>query len=256
MTTRPFDQKTVVITGAGQGLGFGMARRFGQAGAHVVIADVNAGTGEAAATMLRGEGFSTQFEALDVREPAQSLALVEKLAQARGGLDVWVNNAGISRLAQAEDMPRAYWDDSIAVMLSGTFYCCQAAGRWMLAQGRGVIVNVASVTGMLHEKERVAYSAAKAGVVALTEALGVEWAGRGVRVVGVAPSVVMTDMVKQAMEQGAGSRETFERRTPMRRLGKVEEIAETVFYLASDEAAYIVAETIRVDGGWVAYQLF
>jgi NAD(P)-dependent dehydrogenase (short-subunit alcohol dehydrogenase family) len=153
-------------------------------------------------------------------------------------------------------MPREYWDDSIAVMLSGTFYCCQAAGRQMLGQGSGVIINVASVTGMVHEKERVAYSAAKAGVVALTEALGVEWAGRGVRVVGVAPSVVLTDMVKDAIDRGAGTRETFERRTPLGRLGTVEEIAEAVFYLASDEASYIVAETIRVDGGWAAYQLF
>jgi 3-oxoacyl-[acyl-carrier protein] reductase len=256
MTTRPFDQKTVVITGAGQGLGFGMARRFGDAGAHVVIAEINAPIGEAAAAALQGEGFSAQFEKLDVRDPAQSQTLVQRLVESRGAIDVWVNNAGISRLAPAETMPRAYWDDSIAVMLSGTFYCAQAAGRQMLAQGRGVIINVASVTGMLHEKERAAYSAAKAGVVALTEALGVEWAGRGVRVVGVAPSVVLTDMVKDAMAQGAGTQAAFERRTPMGRLGTVEEIAETVFYLASDEASYIVAETIRVDGGWTAYQLF
>src|SRR4029453_3286227 len=98
MTTRPFDQKTVVITGAGQGLGFGMARRFGDAGAYVVVAEVNAGTGDAAASMLRGEGFSAQFERLDVRDPTQSAALVDKLAKERGGIDVWVNNAGISRL--------------------------------------------------------------------------------------------------------------------------------------------------------------
>jgi NAD(P)-dependent dehydrogenase (short-subunit alcohol dehydrogenase family) len=258
MANRSFDQKTVVITGAGQGLGFGMARRFGQTGAHVVIAEIDADAGAPAAEMLRGEGFATVYEKLDVSEPAQCTALVSKLVKERGRIDVWVNNAGVSRIAPAESMPLAYWDDSIAVMLSGTFYCSQAAGKQMLAQGSGVIINVSGVTGMLHEKDHAAYSAAKAGVVALTEALGVEWAGRGVRVVGVAPSVILTDVVKQALEQQGESplRKQIERRTPMKRPATVEEIAETVLYLASDEASYIVAETIRVDGGMVAYQLF
>ncbi len=252
MTNTP----TVVITGAGQGLGLGIARRFARAGAHVVIAELNPDTGRQAAEALRAEGFSAQFEPLDVRNPAHSAALVDKLAAERGGIDVWVNNAGISRLGPAESLPLADWDDSIAVMLSGTFYCSQAAGRHMLARGKGVIVNVASVTGLVHHHDRAAYSTAKAGIVALTEALGVEWAGRGVRVVGVAPAVVMTDMVKATVEQGQGALAVFERRTPMRRLGTVEEIAEAVFFLAGDEASYVTAETMRVDGGWTAYQLF
>ncbi len=248
--------QTVVITGAGQGLGLGIARRFAQAGAHVVVAELNPDAGRRAAQALTADGLSAQFEPLDVRDPRQSAALVEKLAAERGGVDVWINNAGISRLAPAETMPLPDWDDSIAVMLSGTFYCSQAAGRHMLARGKGVIVNVASVTGMVHHHERAAYSTAKAGVIALTEALGVEWAGRGVRVVGVAPAVVLTEMVRQTVEQGQGTLDTFERRTPMRRLGTVDEIAEAVYFLAGDEASYITAETLRVDGGWVAYQLF
>jgi 3-oxoacyl-[acyl-carrier protein] reductase len=249
--------KVVVITGAAQGLGFGMARRFGQAAAHVVVADVDAESGAAAAQMLRGEGFEASFEKLDVREPEQSAALVHKLARERGRLDVWVNNAGITRLAPAEAMPRADWDDSIAVMLSGTFYCCQAAGRQMLAQASGgVIINVAAAAGLLHEKDHAAYGAAKAGIVALTEALGVEWAGRGVRVVGIAPSTALTDAVQQSLQQEPHKLDALQRRTPMRRLATVEEIAEVVFFLASDEASYVVAETMRVDGGWAAYQLF
>jgi NAD(P)-dependent dehydrogenase (short-subunit alcohol dehydrogenase family) len=119
-----------------------------------------------------------------------------------------------------------------------------------------VIVNIASVTGMLHIEGRAAYSVAKAGVIALTEALGIEWASRGVRVVGVAPGVVLTPMVHELFDQGAVDRATYEQRTPLRRLGTVEEIAEAVFYLASDEASYITAETMRVDGGWTAYQMF
>ncbi len=250
------DNRVVVITGAGQGLGLAFARRFTQAGAHVVIAEANQTTGRAAAEALRAEGRSAQFEPLDVRDPQQSAALVDRLADQRGHIDVWINNAGISRLGPAETLPRSDWDDSIAVMLSGAFYCAQAAGRHMLARGAGVIVNIASVTGMAHHHDRAAYSVAKAGVIALTEALGVEWAGRGVRVVGVAPAVVLTEMVRATVEEGQGTLEVFERRTPLRRLGTPEEIAEAVFFLAGDEASYITAETLRVDGGWVAYQLF
>lgn len=250
------DHQVVVITGAGQGLGLAFARRFAQAGAHVVIAEANPTTGHAAAEALRAEGFSAQFEPLDVRQPQQSAALVDALAGQHSHIDVWINNAGISRLGPAETLPLADWDDSIAVMLSGAFYCAQAVGRHMLARGAGVIVNIASVTGMAHHHDRAAYSVAKAGVIALTEALGVEWAGRGVRVVGVAPAVVLTEMVRATVEEGRGTLDVFERRTPMRRLGTPEEIAEAVFFLASDEASYITAETMRVDGGWIAYQLF
>lgn len=251
-----FEGKTVVITGAGRGLGLGMARRFGQAGAQSVIAEVDAEAGRRAADALRAEGLSASFEPLDVRQPEQSAALVDKLVKERGLIDVWVNNAGVAHKGPAETLPRDHWDDSIAVMLSGAFYCAQAVGRQMLAQGKGVIVNVASVNAFAPIEGRVAYSTAKAGLVSLTESLGVEWAKRGVRVVGIAPAVVMTDLVQKGIAEGVASVATYEQRTPMRRLGTVEEIAEAVFYLASDEASYVVGETMRVDGGWLAYQLF
>jgi len=251
-----FKDKTVVITGAGRGLGFGMARRFGQAGAQVVIAEIDAEAGARAAETLRGEGLSAAFEQLDVRAPAQSVVLVNKLVKERGRIDAWVNNAGVARKGAAETLPLEAWNESIAVMLSGAFYCSQAVGRQMLAQGNGVIVNVVSVNAYAPIEGRVAYSTAKAGLVSLTESLGVEWARRGVRVVGIAPAVVLTDMVRKGIAEGTASVEAYERRTPMHRLGTVEEIAEAVLYLASDEASYITAETMRVDGGWVAYQLF
>jgi NAD(P)-dependent dehydrogenase (short-subunit alcohol dehydrogenase family) len=251
-----FTGKTVVITGAGRGLGLGMARRFGQAGAHVVIAEIDGETGAHAADALCRDGLSAQFEPLDVRDPAQSVALVDKLATARGQIDVWVNNAGVAHKGPAETLALDEWDQSIAVMLSGAFYCAQAVGRQMLKQGRGVIVNVSSVNGYQAIEGRVAYSTAKAGLNMLTQALGIEWAKRGVRVVGIAPGVVMTDLVKKGIAEGTASIEAYERRTPMHRLGTVEEIADAVLYFASDEASYIVGETMKVDGGWVSYQLF
>ena len=249
-------QDIVVITGAGRGLGLGMARRFAKDGRHVVIAEHDTALGVQAVADLRAEGLSVSFESLDVRLIDNSRTLVDKIARDLGPIGVWVNNAGISHLGAAETLLQADWDDSVATMLSGTFYCCQAVGQHMLANGHGVIVNIASVTGLMHEHGRVAYSTAKAGVIALTEALGIEWAKRGVRVVGIAPGVVATEMVQQTAAQGHGTRAIWERRTPMRRLGTVEEIAEAALFLSSDEASYIVGETLRVDGGWTAYQLF
>ena len=251
-----YEGMTVVVTGGGRGIGLGIARRFGQAGFLTVIAESDMVAGNQAVSVLQSEGWAAQLEPLDVRIPFQSANLVDRLVRQHGHIDVWVNNAGISKLAPAETMPLSFWDDSLAVMLAGTFYCSQAAGKHMLTRKKGVIVNIASVTGMMHHQDRVAYSTAKAGIIALTEALGVEWAARGVRVVGVAPGVVLTDMAKATINEGRASMDAFQRRTPMQRLGEVTEVAEAVFYLASDEASYITAETMRVDGGWVAYQLF
>ncbi len=251
-----FAGKTAVITGAGRGLGFGMARRFGQGGAHVVIADIDAQTGARAADKLCGENLSASYEPLDVRDPASSVTLVDKVARERGPIHIWVNNAGVAPLGPAETLPIEAWNQSIAVMLSGTFYCSQAVGRHMLACGSGVIVNVASVSAYTALEKRVAYDAAKAGIAMLTQTLGVEWAKRGVRVVGIAPGVIRTELLQDIIDSGLASVESYERRIPQRRLGSVEEIAEAVAYLASDQASYIVAETMKVDGGWTAYQLF
>jgi len=251
-----FKDKVVVITGAGRGLGYGMARRFGQEGAHAIIAEIDPVLGQQAAESLRAEGLLATYEPLDVRDPAQSVTLVEKLAQRYGHVDVWVNNAGIAFLAPAEQISLQEWDDSIAVMLSGAFYCSQAVGRQMLAQGAGVIVNIASVSGIQYIEGRVAYSVPKAALIMLTQALGIEWGKRGVRVVGVAPGVVMTEMVQKSLDEGSGSLDAYQRRTPMRRLGTVDEVAEAVLFLAGEQASFIVGEVLRVDGGWAAYQMF
>ncbi len=247
---------TAVITGGGRGLGFGMARRFAQAKAHVVLAEIDREAGMNSSSALRAEGLAASFEPLDVRDPQQSLALVEKLVRERGSIDVWVNNAGVEFNGPAEALSRGDWDETLSVMVSGTFFCSQAVARHMLARQKGVIINVASVNAFKAIEGRVAYSTAKAAIVMLTQALGIEWAKRGVRVVGIAPGVVRTELVDRVVAQGWASEQVYKRRTPMHRLGKVDEIAEAALFLASDQATYITAETLRVDGGWVAYQLF
>ena len=253
MAEADFKDTTVVITDAARGLGLGMARRFGQVGAHVIITGQDAKTAANAAAVLRAEGLSASFEPLDVRDPAQSLSLVQKVTAERGNIDVWVNNAGVSHTSSAETHPSEWWEETIAVNLSGAFFCSQAVGRHMLSRGQGVIVNVAAADGYRPIEGRVAYSVAEAGVIMLTQALGIEWAGRGVRVVGIAPGAVADAKTPDEIE---GPMRLYERRTPLGRLGTVDEIAEAVLFLAGNEASYLTAETMRVDGGWVAYQLF
>ena len=221
-----------------------------------MVTDVDAEAGATAAAAMRDGGAHASFLELDVRDPERVASVVGGIEASLGPIDVWVNNAGVARRGPAVTLDRSDWTESIDVMLSGAFWCSQAVGRGMLGRGSGVIVNIASVNGYHPIEGRVAYSVAKAGLISLTQALGIEWAPSGVRVVGVAPGVVMTDLVAQAVASGAASVATYERRTPMRRLGGVDEVAEAVFFVASDQASYIVGETLRVDGGWTAYQLF
>lgn len=248
--------RVAVITGAARGLGLGMARRFAAAGDTVVLTDIDAEAGEAAAAALRDDGGHATFARLDVRDADRAEAVVEEVEDTLGPIAVWVNNAGVSRRGDATTLARADWTESIDVMLSGAFWCSQAVGRRMVGRRSGVIVNIASVNAYHPIEGRVAYSVAKAGLVSLTQALGVEWAPFGVRVVGVAPGVVMTDLVTRAIASGTASLQTYQRRTPMHRLGAVDEVADAVLFLASDEASYITGETLCVDGGWTAYQLF
>lgn len=235
MTDQSFAGRTVVVCSRAQAI----ARRFAQAGARVIIAHGAITDGTATALQLREEGLNTTFEILDARDAAQCATLVEQLAQ-RSVLDVWVNDHATVRAVSAELLSPQEWDDSLREALSSTFFCAQAAGRHMLARRTGVIINMASVTGLVRETGYAALSVAHAGIIALTEALGVEWAPRGVRVVGVA-----VPMPGQPI-----------RRTPLRKPVSADEIAEAVLYLASAQASYITAETLRVDGGFTAHQLF
>jgi NAD(P)-dependent dehydrogenase (short-subunit alcohol dehydrogenase family) len=245
-----FTGKVVVIASNAGELGLVLARSFAEAGSRAVVVAAPGREGDAViASALHGEELAIMHEELNVRDPAKSAALVDRLVEQFGHVDVWVNAFTISNpgssirqaLGPAEIVASSTWDESIASILSSAFYCAQAVGRQMLSQGHGVIANLASVTGFKVVEGDVTGSVAHAGLMSLTKALGVEWAGRGVRVVGVALPLEL---------------EEASRRTPLRRAVTAPQIAEALLYLTSDEATYVTAETISVDGGWSAYQLF
>jgi NAD(P)-dependent dehydrogenase (short-subunit alcohol dehydrogenase family) len=242
--------RVAVITGAGRGIGLAAARRLAQHGATVVIADLDDGRGRAAAHTLAGERLSASFQRVDVADPGLVEEVAQRVGARYGRLDIWVNNAGLAQHGPSEKVSSAAWQLSIGVMLSGTFYGCQSAGRIMMRLGGGAIINVASVNGLVAQSGRAAYCAAKAGVIRLTEVLASEWAPHRIRVNAIAPSVFPTDLVVAALKAGAASMDGYVRRTPARRLGDLEELADVFLYLASDQSSYVTGQTLRVDGGW------
>jgi len=250
-SSQQFADKVVVVTGAGRGIGYAIAERFAHEGAKIVIAEIEAETGKAAASKLNGV-----FEPLDVRDSTAVERAVQSIVKRFGRIDVWVNNAGVAHKGYAVDLTPDDWATDIGTMLSGPFYCAKYAGSVMLQQKSGCLVNIASVNGFLAQKGRAPYCSAKAGLIMLTKVLASEWAEHGVRVNAVAPGVVMTDLVQQGIDQGLVSEQDYLSRIPMGRLGELTEVVEAVMFLAGDEASFVTGEVLRVDGGWTGYHLF
>lgn len=247
------DGRIAIVTGGGRGIGLGIARRLGQAGAEVVVAELNPDTGNDAVQQLTSAGHRAWFHKTDVRDPASVQALVDAVTARYGRIDILINNAGLAALGPTETFAIDQWQLQVDVMYTGVFLCTQAVGKVMLEQGRGVILSISSIGGLGAWPLRTAYNSAKAAVISLTENVGCEWARRGVRVVAVAPGVTRTAMLQQMVDEGIATLERYNKRTPMGRVGEVEEIASVVQFLVSDRASYITATTVTVDGGWTAW---
>ncbi len=246
-------ERVAVVTGAGRGIGEAIAARLCEEGARVVVSDVDLPAARRVSARLNEEGDRSLAVKADVGNKAEVEAMVVACVEAFGKVDILVNNAGISVVGASVDLEEERWRTGIDVMLNGVFFCCQAAGREMIGQKSGKIINIASVNGIVAFPERACYCSAKAGVMALTKVLGSEWARFNINVNAVAPGYVETDLIKDLADRGVLDAGELASRTPMGRLARSEEIADCVVFLASDESRYIEGQTIVVDGGWTAF---
>jgi 3-oxoacyl-[acyl-carrier protein] reductase len=244
--------KVAVVTGSSSGIGEAIARELAAAGAAVVVSSRSADRAERVAAEIAADGGTALAVAGDVTRPEVVEELAARAAGELGGLDVWVNNAGIGMVRPSLELTLEDWARAIDLDLTATFIGCQVAGRRMVAAGGGVIVNVSSIAGHTALPQRAAYCAAKHGVVGLTKVLATEWAPHGIRVASVDPAFVMTPLVRQSMADGGFATDDVLGRTPLGRVGEGVEVARAVRFLASDAASYVTGAQILVDGGWTA----
>ena len=246
--------RTALVTGAGRGIGLEIARTLAAAGARVVVAEYDAALGDNAVGELGGKGHSAFFVQVDVRDPSSVRAMTKEVYAKVEAVDILVNNAGIARNTPAEKTSDDEWTEIMNVNLNGVFWCCREVGRKMLQRGRGAVVNIASMSGMIVNKPQpqAAYNASKAGVILLTKSLAAEWAARGVRVNSVSPGYIGTDMTRLGMENEAWKKEWLES-TPLGRVGEPADVAHAVLYLASDAAKFATGTNLVIDGGYTVW---
>jgi NAD(P)-dependent dehydrogenase (short-subunit alcohol dehydrogenase family) len=230
------DTRHAVVTGSSSGIGAAVAERLLKAGWRVTGWD-------------RKPSSTPDVEHHEVN--VADAEAVQAAAENVTGCDLLVNSAGVGGISDSAEMSAAAWNRVVGVNLSGTFFCCQALFPALKASS-GLIVNLASIMAHQAEPRRAAYCASKAGVVMLTEVLGVEWAPQGVRTVAISPGYVRTALVDQGFRNGNLDEGLIESRTPLGRLADPGEVAELVHVLASGTLSYLTASTIRFDGGWVA----
>lgn len=248
--TRTFDGQTVVVTGASRGLGRAIALAFAAQGAHVVIGYRTRQDEAARVQELAIEaGGTATLWACDMQDPAAIEAGMDRILADRGSIDVLVNNAAVVQDAPFALMTHENWDDVMRVNLGGVFACCRSVARSMMAKRNGAIVNVASVAGIHASPGQANYAASKGGIIAFTKTLAAELARHGIRVNSVVPGLLSTGMVTRLDHRIAQQKKQL---IPLGRFGKAEEVADVVLFLASPAAAYIIGQSIVVDGGLTA----
>jgi len=244
--------QVAVVTGAGTGIGFASAEALAEAGALVVIADLDAASGQLAAEHLSERGYASDAEALNVADSAAVNHALKNILTRHGKVDILVNNAGIGKSFEpAEDMSDEVWLKILDVNLNGLFWCCRAFGKVMLEAGHGVIVNVGSMSGEVvnRPQEQSQYNTSKAAVHHLTRSLAAEWGGRGVRVNAVAPTYIETKLTEYVHDNPELSKYWLGG-TPLNRMGRVDEVASVVLFLASDASSLMTGSIVMADGGY------
>lgn len=245
------DGEVALVTGASKGIGRDLAKALAGAGAYVAMAARSIADLMSLAEEIGDQGGSALAVELDVRDVAQVRDTMDRVRGHFGSLDILVNNAGLGANQPAEEVSEADWDEMMAVNLRGLFFCCQAAGRIMLEQGRGRIVNLSSQAGVVGIRDHVVYSASKGGVNLLTKVLALEWSDRGVTVNAVAPTFIYTPGTAERLDQPEYLRDVLDR-LPIGRVGTTTDVAAAVIYLASPAGAMVSGHVLLVDGGWTA----
>lgn len=246
--------KVALVTGASRGIGRAIALALAREGADVAL---NCSTSVKAAGKVSQEirklGRRAVVVQADVSDKAAVERIVREVVEHFGRIDILVNNAGMSVVGPSSELEEDKWRRGIDVMLTGVFFCSQAAGNEMIKRKSGKIINIASINGIVAFPERACYCAAKAGVMALTKVLGSEWARYNINVNAIAPGYVETELVRNLATARTLDLDELASRIPNGRLARPEEIADLVVFLASEESKYIQGQTIIMDGGWTAY---
>lgn len=248
------NRKVAIVTGGASGIGLGIVSGLADKGITIVIADMNLSGAEKVAAELISKTHQAAAVRTDVTSPADVESMVARTVELFGRVDILVNNAGIDNvLVPALDMNESQWDTILGANLKGQFLCSQAVAKVMIKQGGGKIINVASAAGHGAIPDKTAYCVSKAGVLALTRNLAVEWAKYNINVNSISPGRTNTPLVQALkMKQSA---EVFERRTkriPLGRIAQMEDIAKLVLFLASQDSDYITGQDIIIDGGLLA----
>jgi NAD(P)-dependent dehydrogenase (short-subunit alcohol dehydrogenase family) len=243
--------KIVIITGAGSGIGAATAALFGEHGATVVVSDINLEKAQAVADgIIKADGIAWAVKT-NVTQFKEVEALVSKTVNKFGRVDVMVNNAGIGGKNQKKTAEHTHedWHDVIAVNQTGVFYCMQVALKKMMKQGKGNIVNVASLAGLKPSGYNLSYSASKYAVVGMTKSAALEYGRKNIRINAVCPGYTNSELLDQLLGSRPDMGDTLKRLIPMDRFGEPNEIASAIVWLASEDSKYITGQTITLDGG-------
>jgi glucose 1-dehydrogenase len=242
------EQKVAIVTGATQGIGLACAERLLKEGARVMLVDIKP-EGAAVAQAL---GANARFCAADVSLKVDVDAMIAATVAAFGRIDILINNAGVTHAADFLDLSEDDFDRVLRINLKSMFLCSQAAARQMVGQGGGCIINMSSVNAELAIPNQVPYVVSKGGINQLTKVMALGLAPHGIRVNGIGPGTILTELAKKAVLSSPEARHTILSRTPAGRCGEPEEIASVAAFLASDDASYMTGQTMYVDGGRLA----
>lgn len=250
----PLAGQVAIVTGAAQGIGAACARALANAGAAVVVADLNSAAAQETAANIAATTLAHVIATpCDVEDTAQCQALVDDTVARFGRVDILVNCAAVVVMKSALELTVTEWERIFSVGVYGAFACSQAFARQVIARsGAGAIVNISSITAHQSAHGRTAYAASKAALDSMTRSLALEWAAHRIRVNAVAPSHTATDRLKQAIEAGTLAHDTIVQRIPMGRFAEPGEIADAVVFLCSDQARFITGQVLAVDGGYTA----